>query len=217
MKKMGPKKRVQAIHEAVITGINTARNRVIAHVDWDHDMLWFLEHTCLPETLEVCRHGYQLCSPIHQIGTTSYKVANNVNLNWKGADFNILAPDKIGEIPHELKLFIYEIQGIFLKFAKVAYVYNWFVEHNANFATMRNYCPWIMSLVKHELHGKFNGRVSELKGLGPMLPYIREAAVTMTEAFLAPEKVTSQKHQFNLQFYGTTVDMIIVPDLNLEL
>jgi hypothetical protein len=217
----GPKARARRIDQSIHAGISTARNRVIdATIHWEHDMLWLLERMFSVDTLEACKRGYNACSYTHRLGSTSYRVDTSCMLFWSGATFNMLAPclETGSLMPDQLNHFVAEVRNQVYKFAKVSHVYNWFTMQKVNLATMREYCPWLMSLVKHELHGEFTGRVTEPNGIGPMLPLIREVAVIMATAFLVPnQQPKAKKLQFSLQFDGYYVDRISVSPFTLEL
>lgn len=175
---------------------------------WTHGSEWLIERMFDPSVLEACRLGYKYCRPSQRIDRNAYRIINLPPVDLDIGFKTMLAPhpDYGQATPVELIEYCAEVHEILVKYAKVEFVLNWLQEHADNGASLREYATWAPALFADRWQGKLLGsRTYEPDGLGAMLPLIREAATTMTAAFLAQSKPLETPLGFTLTFYGNSV------------
>lgn len=189
--------------------LHMLRDRVVNNMcTWTHGSEWLIERMFDPSVLEACRLGYKYCRSLQRIGSNEYRIINLPPVDLDIAFETILAPhsDYGQNAPVELLEYCSEVHEILIKYAKVEFVLNWLQEHADNGASLREYATWAPALFADRWQGKLAGtRIYEPDGLGAMLPLIREAATTMTAAFLARSKSLETPLGFTLTFRNTSV------------
>jgi hypothetical protein len=210
--------------------INKARNRYINHViePWDKSVDWIMER-CFPEhVLNACRSGYEFTiDGVRRHNSFSLEIMSDVSLQAEGKYLEvagILPPREehlIGSAETCLPQLVeqcHRVRQILYDYAKVVHVFEWFNTCGSSAIALRNYCPWIQTVLPGQYHSYIEGtRFREPDGLAPMLDLIREVAGIMGRALLIQHEVDRPKHGVQLYFKSTTVNDIIVPGYTMEI
>jgi hypothetical protein len=181
------------------------RDKVIDTMStWTHDADWLVERMFSAETIHACKMGFAFASYQHRIGNEKYNILELPSVTLSDIAYRVmLAPSNtfMVNIPQELIDYCMEIQAIRVQYAGAFKVLDWLFDKCANAPSMAAYAPWTRALFSEKWQERFLGtRTTEPEGLGSMLPVIRQAAVTMSEAFLIQKTPPETKYGFSLFF-----------------
>jgi hypothetical protein len=173
---------------------------------WTHDADWLIERMFSAEVIHACKMGFAFTAYQHRIGNEKYDILKAPDVALINIAYcDMLAPSKafMVNIPRALIAYCWEIQAIRVKYAVAFQALSWLFENCVNAPSMAAYAPWTRALFSDKWQESFLGtRTTEPEGLGPMLPVIRQAAVTMSEAFLIQKTPPETKYGFSLLFSG---------------
>lgn len=212
----------------VLNNINLLKDKYILATtsSWggpDHNLEWLMSKMFEPSVLEKCRTGYEVCSHYNRLGREQYEVYDKVHMVVAFTD-TMLTPSARFVINKEPILVKYcqEVDEILYMFAKVEYVFGWFT-HNAKAGAIREYCPWVNSLLSFKNQIPEHSRCTPPNCLKFRLSLIREVASIIASALLIQGcQETQTKRGINLVFnkrcmvYNDLIE-IIVPEHQLSI
>lgn len=157
----------------------------------EKDQMWFLRRSFDPEILDACKIGFKYCCVMNKSGFETYTIGEfntrvTTSISFSRNNDMLIPGNEYfhgTDIP-ELNEFLRQAADIVYRFAVAEYVFRWFNLH-ASPAVMRSYCPWLDSLTRYDFPVRCS--VGAPNGLGAVLQFTREAAVTMANVLLLPE------------------------------
>jgi hypothetical protein len=190
-----------------LTGIQDLRDRVLDNMtSFDHAPEQVITWMFNEDVLDTLRNGYPLINESARSFSRNveYRISPYTTLMlrinaWEGA--KCLAPDPNWYRAHPdqapLLTYIAAVDETRDRFAVVKHVLEWF-QWNATAGALRHYFPAVLSLLPVEYHSEVSnagGAFREPNNLGPMLPLIREAAVTVANALMIRHDIEKRTEQ----------------------
>jgi hypothetical protein len=230
--KHSPKEKTAFTRTASImveNNIIQARNKYIRNVlePWDKNMDWVLQRLFPEHILNYLRIGYEHTTNQARARTfCSWSILSNVSLQVR-ADFwheqKILPPreeymfDPKLVVP-KLVMHCIRVREILYDYAKVSHVFNWFNHCSSSAIAMRNYCPWIQTVLPGGYHSCIEGtRFREPDNIGSILDLVKEVAYIMGRANLIQTDTPNKNKQgVTLYFSPTTFNEISISDYLME-
>jgi hypothetical protein len=217
------------VTSAIERNIIQARNNYIAHMvePWDKPLDWIIEQLFPEYVLRACEEGYKFTTDsVKRYNSTDIDVTSDVRIAMDRQYLdrvNMLPPNndyqgKVEEIIPELVELCNKVRGILFDYAKVSYVFNWFNTSGVSPVAIRNYCPWIRSLLPNEYLPLIEGnRFREPNKLATILDLIKETSSIMSRALLIQGTLQGRiKQGVTFRFEQTTVNGIDVPHYVME-
>jgi hypothetical protein len=212
----------------VALNIIKARNNYIAHMvePWDKPIDWIVELLFPDYVLNACQEGYKYTTDsVKRYNSTDINVTSDVHISVDRHYLDrvkMLPPyndyqGKVEELIPELVELANKVRGILFDFAKVSHVFDWFNNSGVTPVAIRNYCPWIRSLLPNECLPLIEGyRFREPNKLATMLDLIKETSSIMNRALLIQGVPTKDKHGFSISFNNVNINGINVPHYVME-